>query len=235
MIRALVLAVAVSACAPEPIVWDEVRNESIDEAPVGYQAPEVPGICRETFAWAHEKGVVHGAWWSQRAGGAADLVIARDSARGQWSTPMKADTMDAGTSGCRRPAPSIAVSNGNAHVAYGMTAKEGPGIFAVHLMTGMTHAPVAVVYGERYGRTDIIARGDTVVVVYEDPNTNPRRIGLALSTTASHLFQYRTLVSPPTGEASDPLVAWDSGGIVVAWTRTIRGTRERVMRRGRFQ
>jgi hypothetical protein len=197
----------------------------------------MPGLCRDTFAWARDDatGTVYGAWWSVRPDSNADLVVARRDASGAWSAPERADTMDAGRTGCRRAAPSMTVSNGSAYLAYGMTAREGPGVFTVHWMQGMTHAPVAVVYGEKYGRTDIAVRGDTVVVAYEDPNTDPRRIGLALSTTGSHLFQYRGVVSPPTGEASDPMVQLTPGEITVAWTRTIRGNRERQVRRGRIQ
>ena len=235
MIRALVLAVAVSACAVEPVIWEPPANQTYEEIGTGYRAPDFPGICHDSFVWAPGNGVVHAAWWAVRADGNADLMVARESRADGWSTPERADTMDAGRMGCRRPPPSIAVSNGNVHLAYGMTAKEGPGIFTVHWMQGMTHAPVAVVYGERYGRTDITARGDTVVVAYEDPNTNPRRIGLALSTTASHLFQYRTLVSPPTGEAAEPIVALDSAGIIVAWTQKTPGEARGMARRGRFR
>ena len=226
---------AVSACAVEPVIWEPPANQNHEDIVFGYRPPEFPGICHDSFVWAPGDGVVHAAWWSVRPDGTADLMVARESRAAGWSAPERADTMDAGRTGCRRPAPSIAVSNGNVHLAYGMTAKEGPGIFTVHWMQGMTHAPVAVVYGERYGRTDIAVRGDTVVVAYEDPNTNPRRIGLALSTTASHLFQYRTLVSPPTGEASEPIVAFDSAGIVVAWTQKTRGEARGMTRRGRFR
>lgn len=217
------------------MIWQEPKVENVEDAPLGYRAPEFPGICPQSFAWAQENGVVHAAWWSVRPDSTADLMVARESRGTGWSVPERADSMDAGRTGCRRPPPSIAVSQGNVHVAYGMTAKEGPGVFTVHWMQGMTHAPVAVVYGERYGRTDIAARGDTVVVAYEDPNTDPRRIGLALSTTASHLFQYRTVVSPPTGAASEPLVVLDQGEILVAWTRTLRGEQQRMTRRGRIQ
>ena len=217
------------------MIWDEVSTTTIERAGFADRPPGIPGICSETFVTAREKDTVHAAWWNLRADGSADLLIARMGPGGEWSDPVRADTMDAGKTGCRRPAPSIAVSHGNTHLAYGMTAKEGPGVFTVHWMQGMTHAPVAVVYGERYGRTDIVARGDTVIVAYEDPNTDPRRIGVALSITASHLFQYRTLVSPRTGEASEPLLAWDGAGVIVAWTRTIRGNQQRLMRRGRFR
>lgn len=235
MIRAWLLVVLLSACVSEPVIWQEPMNEAWMEDGTGYRAPEVPGICHDSFVWAPGNGVVHAAWWSVRPDSTAELMVARESRAEGWSLPERADTMDAGKTGCRRPPPSIAVSNGNVHLAYGMTAKEGPGVFTVHWMQGMTHSPVVVVYGERYGRTDIVARGDTVVVAYEDPNSNPRRIGLALSTTASHLFQYRTLVSPPTGEGSAPMVAFDSSGIFVAWTQKTRTAQEQMVRRGRFR
>ena len=225
----------VASCAPQPVTWEEPQTADLTDASGGYQAPDHPGICPNSFVWGHETGVVYGAWWNVRADSTADLMVARHGADSVWSVPERADTMDAGRSGCRRVPPSLAVSNGSVYLAYGMTAKEGPGVFTVHWMQGMTHAPVAVVYGEKYGRTDIAVRGDTVVVAYEDPNTDPRRIGLALSTTGSHLFQYRTVVSPPTGEASEPVVRMNPGEILVGWTRTIRGNQERQMRRGRLQ
>ena len=235
MIRALLLVTLLSACAAEPVIWQEPANETVAESATGYRAPDAPGICHDSFVWAPGDGVVHAAWWRVRPDSTAELVVARESRAAGWSVPERADTMDAGKTGCRRPPPSIAVSNGNVHLAYGMTAKEGPGVFTVHWMQGMTHAPVAVVYGERYGRTAIAARGDTVVVAYEDPNTEPRRVGLALSTTASHLFQYRTLVSPPTGEASNPRVVLDSAGILVTWTHKTRYSQERMSRRGKLR
>lgn len=237
MIRLLALGVALAACTPQLVTWDETGVATIDEAPVGYRAPDLPGLCHDSFAWAHDPGtgMVYGAWWHVRPDSTADLMVARQDRAGGWSVPERADTMDAGRTGCRRAAPSMAVSNGSAYLAYGMTAKEGPGVFTVHWMQGMTHAPVAVVYGEKHGRTDIAVRGDTVVVAYEDPNTDPRRIGLALSTTGSHLFQYRSVVSPPTGAASDPFVQLEPQEILVAWTRTIRGHQERQMRRGRIR
>lgn len=217
------------------MLWQPATNDRHEQAALGYTPPDIPGMCHDSFVWAAGNGVVHGAWWSVRPDSTAVLMVARESRAQGWSAPEAADTMDAGRTGCRRPPPSIAMNNGNVHLAYGMNAREGPGVFTVHWMQGMTHAPVAVVYGERFGRTDIAARGDTVVVAYEDPNTEPRRIGLALSTTGSHLFQYRTLVSPPTGTASDPLVALDSAGILVAWTHKTRNAQDRMTRRGKFR
>jgi hypothetical protein len=106
-----------------------------------------------------------------------------------------------------------------------MMAREGPGIFASHSMDrgAMFHAPVAVVYGERIGRAAIAAEGNIVAVAYEDPNTEPRRIGLALSRTMGHLFQSRMSVSPPATQAGDPAVAVAGGRIAVTWRRARGG------------
>ena len=236
MNRTIALTLLLAACTAEPVVWEETEAGApwMLVKPGGYVPPQLPGICHDSFVWSPGKGVVYAAWWSVRPDSTATLMVAQESRDG-WSTPEPADTMDAGRTGCRRPAPSIAVSNGSVYLAYGMTAREGPGVFTVHWMQGMTHAPVAVVYGERFGRTAIAVSGDTVVVAYEDPNTDPRRLGLAVSTTGSHLFQYRTLVSPPTGAASEPQLALDSAGIMVVWNQTSRGQLQGMSRRGRFR
>ena len=218
------------------MIWEEPESG----APwmlvgAGYAPPPVPGLCHSTFIWHGEGEIASAAWWNVRPDSTAVLMVAQQSRAKGWSTPEAVDTMDAGRTGCRRPPPSMAVSNGSVYLAYGMTAKEGPGVFTAHWMAGMTHAPVAVVYGEKFGRTGIAVRGDTVVVVYEDPNTDPSRIGLAVSFTGSHLFQYRTLVSPPTGAASEPQLALDSAGIMVVWNQTTRGHTVGMSRRGRFR
>ena len=230
------LALLLAACAAEPVVWEEAEAGApwMLVKPGGYAPPPLPGICHDSFVWSPGNGVVHAAWWSVRPDSTATLMVAQES-RGGWTAPEAVDTMDAGRTGCRRPAPAMAVSNGSVYLAYGMTAKEGPGVFTVHWMQGMTHAPVAVVYGKRFGRTAIAVHGDTVVVAYEDPNTDPRRLGLAVSTTGSHLFQYRTLVSPPTGVASEPQLAVDTAGIMVVWNQTSRGQLQGMSRRGRFR
>lgn len=161
----------------------------------------------------------YATWWSARSDSTADLVVSRSADGVTWSPAMRVDSTDVGRVGCQRPAPAIDVNAGNVHVAYAMTAREGPGIFASHSMDGgMTfHSPVAVVYGERIGLTAIAARGDFVAVAYEDPNSVPRRVGLAFSRTMAHLFQTRELVSPSSGAARVPGVALGDGRIAVTW------------------
>jgi hypothetical protein len=85
---------------------------------------------------------------------------------------------------------------------------------------GMTfHSPVPIVYGKRIGLTAIAARGDMVAVAYEEPNSDPRRIALALSHTLGHIFERREVVSPPTGPAGAPGVALGNHAIAVTWSR----------------
>jgi hypothetical protein len=148
-------------------------------------------------------------------------VVSRSTDGLTWSPAVRVDSTDAGHVGCQRPAPSIGADAGNIHVAYAMTAREGPGIFASHSMDrGMTfHSPVAVVYGERLGLTAIAARGNLVAVAYEDPNTSPQRVALAFSRTMGHPFDVREIISPSTSAARAPAVALGDGRIAVTWTR----------------
>jgi hypothetical protein len=183
--------------------------------------PAMPGQCAGSARVARDTttGDWYAAWWGARPDSTAELLASRSSDGDEWGPPVAVDTTDAGRVGCNRPAPSVTADRGNFFVVYAMTAREGPGIFASHSMDRgtMFHAPVAVVYGERIGRAAIAAEGDIVVVAYEDPNTEPRRIALALSRTMGHLFQSRMAVSPPAVQARDPAVAVAGGRIAVTW------------------
>ena len=239
MIRALVLALVASACAKSPIVWEEPRPNwgvaDIGQDPA--RGPAFPGMCANSVRFAADDSTgFYSVWWSVKPDSTADVVLSHSTDGTVWEPPVRLDTLDAGRRGCRRAPPSIASTTGNVHVAYGMDAREGPGVFTAHWMTGMAHAPVAVVYGEKHGHTSIAARGDTVVVAYEDPNTEPRRVGLAFSRTGAHLYQWRELVSPPTGGiAWAPVVLLSSGEVLVSWQRGLGDTGESFTRRGRFQ
>ena len=178
----------------------------------------------------------YATWWSVKSDSTADVVVARSADGDTWAAPVRVDTTDAGHVGCRRPPPSIAADGDNVHVAYAMTAREGPGIFASHSMDrGMLfHSPVAIVYGERIGSTAIAARGGVVAIAYEDPNSSPQRVGLAFSRTMGHTFDVREIVSPPTGDAQAPDVALGENRIAVTWARGTPGDSSlpRVLRLG---
>jgi hypothetical protein len=184
--------------------------------------PAVPGQCPLSVRLARDTtGQWYAVWWSLKPDSTADLVVAYSADGRSWEPPVLVDSLDTARAGCRRVPPSIAADSGNVHVAYAMAAREGPGIFASHSMDRGTifHSPVAVVYGERIGRTAIAARGYTVVVAYEDPNGSLDRIGLALSNTMAHLFQHRLTVSSAPDSARSPGVALGHGTIAVTWTR----------------
>lgn len=245
------MLLAVSACSPEPVDWDEpvpmppdlapaarvtfdARNRLVAERFPDAQPPTAPGQCRTSLRLARDTtGQWYAAWWSLRADSTADLVMAYSEDGQTWRPPVKVDTLDTAPVGCLRHAPSIAADSGNVHIAYAMAAREGPGIFASHSMDRgtMFHSPVAVVYGERIGETAIAARGYTVAVAYEDPNGTQDRIGLALSRTMAHLFQFRLTVSQPADSGRRPDVALGDGRIAVTWSRG-SDSASRVLRMG---
>jgi hypothetical protein len=182
--------------------------------------PTFPSQCAASVRVDHDTaGPWYAVWWALRPDSTADVVVSHSADGRSWDPPHRVDSLDVGATGCRRPPPSIYVDGDNIHVAYAMAAREGPGIFASHSMDrGMTfHSPVPIVYGENPGLAVVAAHGNTVAVAYEDPNTNPRRIGVAISRTLGHIFEDRETVSPPTGAARSPGVAVSSSAIVVTW------------------
>lgn len=179
------------------------------------------------------------AWWSKASGGRVLLVAAwRDSVAGEpmtsaWRGPIPVDTLDQGPRdaqasdhgayGCARPAPGLAVDsiNGYVHIAYALTGPEGPGIFYAHQMTphALFEPPIAVIYGTELGEVRVASDGDLVAVVYDDPNSRKRgQIGMAVSTTAGHVFGERFRVSEGTADARDPYIAVRGRALVVGWS-----------------
>jgi hypothetical protein len=244
-----VLMLSTAACTRPPVRWSESAaapqapaaemHLSVDTAgrvhwiPPEPLPPGVPGAaaaCSGSVRIARAGRDVYAVWWTPRPDSTAILMAARSSDRGvTWPEIAPVDTADRGRTGCRRPAPSVAADadKGYIHVAYSMVAPGAPGVFFAHSMPGplLFHAPVAIVYGERPGRTSVAASGDVVAVAYEDPNGLEPRIGLALSRTLGHTFEHRVPVSTGVGAALEPRVALAGGTVVVAWRqgRSVRG------------
>ena len=191
------------------------------------RGPAVAGACRDSAAVLRDQspggvgGLTYVAWWRLRDEGSADLVAATSQDGERWSAAVVLDSADVGHVGCARPVPGIWVDGDNVHIVYSMKAREGPGVFLSHSMDrGRTfHSPVAVVYGERLARASVSASGSFVIVAYEDPNTTPTRISIALSTTMAHLFEYREVISPEDASASDPTIVADGQRVMVTWRR----------------
>lgn len=235
----------VAACAPGPIEWADpvalapelqtalaldfdAQGRLMARAQLEPDGPPFAGQCAGSTRVARTaSGARYAVWWSMRPppDSAADVMASWSADGAAWSIPARVDTADVGRIGCRRLPPAIAADGDNVHVVYPMAAREGPGIFSAHSMDrGVTfHSPVAVVYGEKLGLASIAARGNLVVVAYEDPNTSPTRISVALSRTMAHLFEYRQIVSPSGGAVAAPGIATDGKQIAVTWVRPPSG------------
>jgi len=224
----LVVGASVSwaaACSPGPVTWDEGVTAAPDTplSANGVRPPSAPFQCTGTVRTAvSARGVHYAVWWSVRPDSSADIVASASRDGRSWTSPAKLDTADTGKSGCRRPAPALVADGDNLQVVYAMQAREGPGVFLSHSMDGARtfHSPVAVVYGEKPGLASVAAKGNFVVVAYEDPNTTPTRISVAVSTTMAHLFEYRAVVSPEDAAATRPEVWTDGDQVVLSWVRS---------------
>lgn len=202
-------------------------------------------------------------WWHRADGGRVHLAAAwrdgvaapAEAAEGApvvpraWRGPILIDTLDQGPGdaqaadrgahGCARPAPSVAVdrTNGYVHVTYALTGPEGPGVFYAHQMDPRSafEPPVAIIYGDRLGVARLAVDGEAVAVVYEDPNSGVgrRRIGLAVSRTAGHLFEDRLTASSATADARDPHVVVRGRAVVVGWSELAAGPADPVFRQRR--
>lgn len=232
------LAATLAACSGAPVEWTAQHLVAMSPAavlaPDGTLLPDslaplakrltLPGTaCAGTLRLSRAGGTVFAIWWEPRPDSAAWLLVSSTVDDGRhWSPPAEVDTTDRSASGCRRTPPAIAADSatGYVHVTYALQAAEGPGLFFSHSMDrGRTfHSPVAILYGDRLGRTSVAADGDLVVVGFEDPNSSTPRIGLALSRTMGHIFEDRLLpVSGDQGVASHPLTAVRGRQIAVSW------------------
>ena len=150
-------------------------------------------------------------------------MVARSHDAGEgWDQLVVADSTDHGVRGCGRPAPAIAVdsSNGYVNVAYFMEPQAGAGIFFSHSMDGgrTFHAAVPIVFGDNASSVGIATSGDRVAVAYEDPNSTEATVGVALSRTMGHIFEYRSGISSDNERARQPVVDIRGDTVGVWWS-----------------
>jgi hypothetical protein len=246
---ALASLLLVGACAQSPVAWTEVEavvpaargaelrlvadssgGRIVTERPEA-TPPAATGACPGSVRFARaDTGRLYAVWWQPRADSSVALVssYSGDDAQG-WSNPVPVDTVDRGVAGCARPAPSVSASGAYVHVAFSLQGPEGTGLF---------HAPVPIVYGDRLTEASVAADGDRVVVAYVDPNTSPSQLGLAISHSMGHLFDERVRVTASNGSVSAPLVGVANDLIAVSWE--IPGPSDslgftRVLRTGRIR
>lgn len=215
-------AAPAGAATTAPTATSAGAPAATDHAAMGHALPAgAPSVA----GGAPDSARLVAVWWSVLPDSTARLVSARGTAGGaSWEPTVVVDTLDRGARGCARPAPSVAWTPANryVHVAYWLDAPEGPGVFYAHsMLAGRIYDtdPQPIAYGPRVGQSAVAARGDTVVVAYEDPNGREPAIVLAYSTTAGHGFADKAVpVSGGSFAASRPVVTLDGAGVVVAWS-----------------
>jgi len=228
----LSLLLGLSACVKEPVEWGDVsyRQSQLGDpdarsAVMSANLPVIavaPAPCIRSIRTAGAGADLFRVWWASRSDSSVVLSMQHSRDRGAtWEAPVGVEPRDKGRRGCDRPAPGIFYDpvSGYLHLVYFIEGSEGAGVFFAHSMDNgkMFHAPVAVVYGNVPSDASVAGVGDSVVVVFEDPNATAPRIGIALSRSAGHIFEQRGQATPDDVRAVAPWVALDHGRITVWW------------------
>lgn len=229
--------VAAAGCTEEPIEWagigyrrsllgDPDTRSSIMSANL-VETRSGLGPCLRSIRAAGDSLDLFRLWFSSRSDSSVVLSLQRSSDQGRtWLAPMVVDSMDGGRRGCNRPAPATVFdpASGYLYLVYFIEPRTGSGIFFAHSMDRgeMFHAPVPVVYGRKPSAAGVAGRGDSVVVVFEDPNSSQARIGYALSHTSGHIFEQRGQVTPNEEVATAPWVTLDGNEVTVFWKSSDR-------------
>jgi hypothetical protein len=238
-LKALKMAafIALGGCAEEPIAWGEIgyRRSLLGDpdtrsAIMSANLVETQsglGTCLRSIRAAGDSLDLFRLWFSSRADSSVVLSLQRSRDRGRtWLAPMVVDSTDRGRRGCDRPTPATVFdgASGYLYLVYFLEPPTGSGVFFAHSMDRgeMFHAPVPVVYGRKPSAAGVAGRGDSVVVVFEDPNSAQSRIGYALSHTSGHIFEQRGQVTPNEEVATAPWVTLDGDKITVFWKSSDR-------------
>jgi hypothetical protein len=228
----LLLVLLLAACVHEPVEWGNVsyRQSQLGDpdtrsAVMSANMPVIAGMsatCIGSIRTAGNASELFRVWWSSRSDSNVVLWMQRSGDQGRtWQAPVEVESRDRGRRGCDRPAPGIFydLSSGYVHLVYFIEASDGAGVFFAHSMDqgGMFHSPVPVVYGNSPSLASVAAHGDSVVVVFEDPNSTRPTIGIVLSHVTGHIFDQRAQVTPDDVLAIAPWVALDHNRIRVWW------------------
>jgi hypothetical protein len=232
---ALSLSAILAGCEQPSIAWRDPVTIAAPDGPARLSVnatgdtqwirdslvtPPVSNACPGSVREARDGNAVYATWWEPHADSTARLYAAVSADAGTtWKASVAVDTADTGDQGCNRPAPSVAVSGADVHIAYSMRSAEGTGVFLVHSMErgAMFHTPIPVSYGDRIVDVAVAAEGTTVVVAYEEPSGAPGRISLAVSRTQGHAIEIHTQSSRTVDRARSPTVAMAGHTIAVAW------------------
>jgi hypothetical protein len=228
----LSLALVVGGCVSEPVEWGQVfyRQSQLGDpdarsAIMSANLPSVGGThspCIRSIRTAASTTDLFRVWWSSRSDSSVVLSMQHSKQQGRsWEPPVEVESRDRGRRGCDRPAPGIFYdpTTGYVHLVYFIEAGDGAGVFFAHSMDNgaMFHSPVPVVYGSSPSVASVAGHGDSVVVVFEDPNSRTSRIGIVLSHTTGHIFEQRGQATPDDVPAVAPWVSLDHRKVTVWW------------------
>ena len=229
------------SCLREPVEWGDVsyRPSQLGDPDtrsgiMSVRLPAIPGTvgqCLQSIRTATSGNDVFRLWWSSKSDSSVVLSMQHSPDRAAtWQDPVVVESRDTGRRGCDRPEPAISYDQKSGYVflVYFIEAADGAGVFFAHSMDKgrMFHSPVPVVYGNAPSHASVAANGDSVVVVFEDPNSTTARIGIVLSATSGHIFEQRAQVTPDDVQAIRPWVRLDHSRITVWWK--LAGTGEGV-------
>jgi hypothetical protein len=226
------VAMLLTGCVNEPVDWGDVsyRGSQLGDpdtrsAVLGANLPSASGTvssCLRSIRAVGGGSDLFRVWWAARSDSSVVLSMQHSGDRGQsWQPPVAVENRDGGRRGCDRPAPGIFydLAHGYLHLVYFIEATDGAGVFFAHSMDkgGMFHSPVPVVYGNAPSAASVAANGDSVVVVFQDPNTMTPRIGIVFSHSTGHIFEQRGDVTPDDVPAISPWVTLDHRKVTVWW------------------
>lgn len=225
-------ALGITACVREPIEWGEIsyRRSRLGDPDTrswirNANLPVIPGTagaCRRSIRVAGDSSDLFRIWFSSRPDSSVLLSMQRSKDQGRtWLAPLVVDSTDRGRRGCDRPAPATVFEpvSGYLYLVYFIESQLGAGVFFAHSMDRgeMFHSPVPVIYGKRPSAAHVAGRGDSVVVVFEDPNSSQSLVGYALSHTNGHIFEQRGRVTPSEEVATGPWAALEGDKVTVWW------------------
>jgi hypothetical protein len=225
-------ALVLTACVKEPVDWGDVsyRGSQLGDpdarsAVLSANLPAVKGAvahCLRSIRMTGAGADLFRAWWTSRSDSSVVLSMQHSTNDGSsWQLPVAVETRDRGRRGCDRPPPGIFYDpvRGYLHLVYFIETPDGAGVFFAHSMDrgAMFHSPVPVVYGNTPSAASVAANGDSVVVVFEDPNATTPRIGVVLSSSTGHIFEQRAQATPDDIPAIAPWVMLDHRKITVWW------------------
>lgn len=223
---------ALLACVAAPVDWSDVsyRGSQLGDpdarsAVFSANLPHVSdGVddCIRSIQTASAGADLFRVWWTSRSDSSVLLSMQHSPDAGaSWDSTVTVEARDRGRRGCDRPAPGVFYdsTSGYLHLVYFIEAATGAGVFFAHSMDkgAMFHSPVPVVFGNAPAAASVAANGDSVVVVFEDPNATAPRIGFVLSHSTGHVFEARGDATPDDVPAVDPWITLDHRKITVWW------------------